>query len=343
MTKPTGAHLTLHRSVAWSALLALACGGGGAEPMPESGSPPAAETVVPIPVAGAATTVDALDSATAPTYAESSALVAMTDGGDTELALRIARFPGRGEGTLWLSAFAGEERYGVALEDVELGDTMGPTPVDRDQARFAVVGPAQASIECRKRHTAEMVCTAHAEAMTHEDLHPPLGSGALPLRIDAVFRARHAGDGVRAGRMEVFGTVDATIETPRGVHRFTSLGKYHEQTGERPRFAGPFTYLAVQGEGGSLLARGGGGSIFGFALLDGAPVRVESFVIDPLGPPERSFRVGLADGRSIEGTTEIVRETSVPIEGDRRPSATVVVSTNLGRMTGHLNDWQPPP
>jgi S-formylglutathione hydrolase len=283
------------------------------------------------------------EAVVSPTYAESSALVAMSDDGSTEIGLRIARFPGRREGTLWLSAFAGDERYGVALDDVDLGGFSGATPVERDQARFAVGGPASASIECRQRHTAEMICTARAEAMTHEDLHPPLGAGSHRLRVEAVFRARHAGDLARAGRMEVFGTVEATIETPRGAHSFTSRGKYHEQTGDRPRFAGPFTYFAVQGERGSLLARGGGGTTFGFALLDGETVKVDTFTIDPLGTPQRAFRVELEDGRTLEGRTEVVRETSVPIEGQRRPSATVEVSTNLGPMIGHLNDWQPPP
>jgi hypothetical protein len=288
-------------------------------------------------------------SPVSPTYAESSALVAMTDDGATEIGLRIARFPGNGKGTLWLSAFVGDERYGVALEDVDLAGVGGATPVDQAQVRFAVGGSATASIECRERDTAAMVCTARAEAMTHEDFNPPLGVGTRPLKIEAVFHARHAGDRTRSGRMEVFGTVEATITTPRGVHRIASRGKYHEQTGERPRFAGAFTYFAVQGEGGSLLARlggsagGGTASVAGFALLGGAVVPVKTFTIDPLGAPERAFRVELADGRTIEGKTSIVRETSVPIEGERRPSATVLVSTNLGRMTGHLNDWRPPP
>jgi hypothetical protein len=219
----------------------------------------------------------------------------------------------------------------------------GPTPVELPEARFAVGGPAAASIECRERHTAAMVCRARAEAMTREDFNPPLGAGTLPLTIEAVFHARHAGDRARAGRMEVFGTVEGTITTPRGVHRFSSRGKYHEQTGERPRFGGAFTYFAVQGDGGSLLARNGSGSTWGFALLDGETVAVKTFTIDPLGSPRRAFRVELASGLVIEGSTEVVRETSVPIEGERRPSATVVVSTNRGRMIGHLNDWQPPP
>ena len=188
------------------------------------------------------------------TYAESSALVATTDDGTTELGLRIARFPATGKGTLWLSAFVGDEGYGVALEDVDLAGVSGATAVELAEARFAVGGPASASIECRDRHTAAMVCTARAEAMTHEGLHPPLGPGTLPVKIEASFHARHAGDRARAGlarpgRMEVFGTVEGTITTPHGVYRVSSRGKYHEQTGQRPRFGGAFTYFAVQGEG----------------------------------------------------------------------------------------------
>lgn len=277
-----------------------------------------------------------------PTFAESSALVGMTDGGETEFAMRIARFPGRGEGTLWLAAFAGDQRYGLAQEDLELGDTPGVTPVERGEVAFAVTGPARASIECRRRHTLAMICTARAEGLAHESLHPPLGAGTIPLRVEAEFEARHAGDRARPGRIEVFGKVKATIETPEGIHRFESLGKYHEQTGDRPTFAGPFTYFAVQGDGGSLLARTGGGTIWGFALTNGETVGVETFTIEPMGPPKRAFKVELDDGRVIEGETEIVRETSVPIEGERRPSATVRVSTNLGPMVGHLNDWNPP-
>jgi hypothetical protein len=309
------------RLLALAALLAVAC------------SPPQP------PVNETTTTEKNLDPP--PTYAESAALVAMSEDGQSELGLRIARFPGRSAGALWLGAYVGDRRYGVAIEGMTLGDVSGPTPVAEPTASFSVSGPAEARIECRERQTMTMICRAAAVALTHQEHHPSLGLGTVPLRVDAEFTARHAGDRARPGRIEVFGTVRATIETPDGVFQLESLGKYHEQTGERPSFAGPFTYFAVQGAGGSLLARTGGGITWGFALLDGEIVKVDTFTIDPLGTPERAFRVALADGRIIEGTTAIVRETSVPIEGRRRPSATVRVRTNIGQLAGHLNDWQP--
>jgi hypothetical protein len=36
-----------------------------------------------------------------------------------------------------------------------------------------------------------------------------------------------------------------------------------------------------------------------------------------------------------------VQEWSVPIEGIRRPGSSVVVDSNIGRLTGSLNDWNP--
>ena len=46
-------------------------------------------------------------------------------------------------------------------------------------------------------------------------------------------------------------------------------------------------------------------------------------------------------GQVIEGEAAVRRQNSVPIEGQRRPGSTVVLTTNVGKMAGHLNDWQP--
>ena len=295
-----------------------------------------AEPPPPAPAASSA------PSAISPTFAESAALVAVSAAGDRELSLRVARFPGRNQATLWLAFFVGDKRYGAVLEDVSLGAFTGKTPVEDREVSFAVEGAAEARLACRDRDTAAMRCTAHAEALAFETNDPPIGSGTIPVAVDAEFVARHRTAPARAGRVETFGTVLVTLTTPHGVTRFEAPGKWHEQTGERSRFAAAFTYFAIQGEGASLLAGLSGGSPWGFALLDGARVDVVTFTIAPVGAPRRKFRVELANGRTIEGETAIVRETSVPIEGQRRPSATVRVETNLGPMSGHLNDWNPP-
>jgi hypothetical protein len=274
-------------------------------------------------------------------YAESAALVAWSADGAEEIAVRLARFPPQGTGTLWLSVFHRDEAYGVAVENLGLGESPGATAVDAAEATFAATGEASARFECRARDTAAMVCTVEATASAHRTPHPPLGGGSVPIRLVATFTGTHTPVAVRPGRREVFGRVEATLEGPGGSRRLSLPGKWHEQTGDRPRFAAAFTYFSIVGDRGALLAMRGGGGASGFALLDGRAVAVRAFEIDPLGAPSRRFRAALEDGRTIDGETAIVRETSVPIEGERRPSATVRVRTNLGEMVGHLNDWNP--
>ena len=278
-----------------------------------------------------------------PDYGESVALVGWSADGRRELSVRMARFPGRGAATLWLAILLDEgDEWSVALEDVE-PEGRERTPVEASEVAFAVSGPARARFECRARDSAAMVCTVEAEALAHRTRHPPLGSGTVPVRVSARFTASHRGVPARSGRFEVFGSVEATLETPAGVERLSAPGKWHEQTGERPRFAGAFTYLSVSGEQGSLLAIRSAAATSGFALVGGRSIAVRELTIDPVGPPRRRFRAALADGGSVEGEAVLVRETSVPIEGRRRPGATVRVTSSLGEMVGHLNDWKPDP
>ncbi|MCB1694199.1 MAG: hypothetical protein KDI19_15615, partial [Pseudomonadales bacterium] len=55
----------------------------------------------------------------------------------------------------------------------------------------------------------------------------------------------------------------------------------------------------------------------------------------------RHFSIRLVDGRTIEGTADVRQRWSVPIEGKDRPGSTVVADTNVGRLIGSLNDWDP--
>ncbi len=276
-----------------------------------------------------------------PTFAESVALEGVSLDGEREFSVRLGRFPGRGEGTLWVSAFVGRKRFGGADGPLELGIFGDVTPVDAADVTFEVSGQASARFESRERHSKAMVGHLTASAQLHDSLHPPPGRGSIPITIEADFVATHEGVRVRPGRLEVMGRVTAVVKTPSGEYSLEVPGKWHEQTGERPRFAPRFTYFAVQGEDVGLLASAGARGAWGYALLDGKTTRVTGFSIDPQGPPIRAFRVDLLDGRTLEGEAIVKRETSVPIEGQRRPGATVITNTNVGVLVGHLNDWDP--
>jgi len=136
------------------------------------------------------------------------------------------------------------------------------------------------------------------------------------------------------------GRIWATVRTPSGVNKFQGFGKWHEQVGDRPRFASAFTYLGVMGDRIGLLAVWLKAGAFGYARLGNQTIPVKTVVIDPIGP-RRRFRVELDNGRVIEGEAVTKRAISTPVEGSRRPSTTVMVKSDIGPMVGNLNDWDP--
>lgn len=275
-------------------------------------------------------------------HAESVMLVGISPDGSVELSVRLARFPGRGEGSLWVSVAAWGRVLAMNDDGLELPDA-GATPVHDAQVQFEVAGAAGARFSSENRQGASMRGTLVGWAKTHEALHPEPGVGTLPVTFEATFEASHEGIRVRPGRLEVFGRVRAQITTPDGTFDLDVPGKWHEQTGSRPRFAGTFTYLAAQNETTALLARGRGPQDWGY-LKEGDDVTlVRTFEIDPLGSDVRHFRLVLEDGREVEGRATVLRQGSVAIEGQRRPGATVVVESEVGRLVGHLNDWDPEP
>ncbi len=275
-------------------------------------------------------------------YAESVMVVGISDDGSTELSVRVARFPPRAEGELWVTVSAGGHVYSFSQGGLTLADD-GATPVAGDQVRFAVTGASSATLAASDRNGPSMRATLTGTANTHAALHPPPGAGPEPLSFEASFVAEHEGIRVRPGRLEVFGRLRATMETPGGTFTLDAPAKWHEQTGPRPRFAGTFTYFAAQNETTAILARGRGGIEWGYVREGDQITRVRSVRFDPLGREPRSFLLELENGRTVRGRATVLRQGSMPIEGQRRPGATVLVESSVGRMVGHLNDWDPEP
>jgi hypothetical protein len=275
-----------------------------------------------------------------PTYSESFMIDATSPDGTEEIAVRLERFPARGVGTLWVMAFFGDQLYSVVQEDVPLDGLRGRAPVESPHVAVAVAGPVTARFE-RTGTGAALTTTVRAEARAHATTEPPLGPGPFPLTVETRFEAWHPPVNVRTGRSEVMGSVHATIQTPAGVRTLEVPGNWHEQVGERARFGPRFTYLTAQGPNLGLLAVQRADTVYGYAWLAGRVAAVRTFTIDPIGRPERNMRVELETGQVIAGKATVKRRNSVPIEGQRRPGSTIVLSTNIGTMAGHLNDWQP--
>ena len=275
--------------------------------------------------------------ALAPAYAESVEISGLTEDGASEFEVRLARFPPRSSGTLWATVCLRDQVYNVALDDVRLA-APGRTRVEDADVRFEVSGASQTSARLERHRDGPLIGTARVEVSAHRSVDPPSGAGSEPVTIEARFESAHSPVQVLPARLEVMGRVSATVRTPAGLFTIAGPGKWHEQTGNRPRFAAPFTYLTATGRDHGLLAVARQPAPFGFAWVGGATIKVRAVTI--AAPADRrAFTVELEDGRRIDGETRTIRTISTPIEGQRRPSATIAVTSSIGDMIGHLNDW----
>ena len=273
-----------------------------------------------------------------PVYAESAALDAFTSDAADEVAVRIGRFPWRGSATLWVTVCFGEAVYSAALEDLKLGSFQGRTPVEKEEVTFNVLGNGQARMT--RARNERLVGSAYVSVGTHATTEPPPGRGPVRVVLEAHFESSHRPVQVRAGRMEVMGHADVMIHVAGRTRRVRGYGKWHEQVGDRPSFAPAFTYFNVIGQGIGLLAGWRKAGAYGYAWYEGKTVPVKVAEFGPTGD-RRKFHVELENGRVIDGEAVTKRVIAVPIEGQRRPGATVLVTSSLGAMTGHLNDWDP--
>ena len=260
------------------------------------------------------------------------------DGGQ-DLSVRLARLLGEGSSTIWAGYGSARKSYGVAAVG-PLARNAQPTPVARDDAAFEAGAPWRSRFQRTGRTGARMVGEASMSGRLFPSADPPLGEGSLAARIEMSFRALHTPVTVRPGRMEVFGLGRGRLVLPDHEIGFSGYAKWHEQVGERPSFAPAFTYVALTGGETALLAVTRGDSANGIALEHGKTTAVTALRISPPAP-EREFEASLTDGRKIGGSARTLRTSSEPIEGKRRPSATVAAETALGPMVGQINDWKP--
>ena len=251
--------------------------------------------------------------------------------------MRLARFPPRSSGTLWATVCLGDQVYNVAIDEVSLA-APGRTRVDETDARFEVSGASQTSARLERHRERTLIGSARVAVSAHRSVDPPPGAGSEAVTIDARFESLHAPVQVLPARLEVMGRVSATVRTPSGTFTIAGPGKWHEQTGNRARFAAAFTYLTATGRDHGLLAVQRQPAPFGFAWMGAETIKVKAVKIAPPAD-RRAFTVDLEDGRRVEGETRTIRTISTPIEGQRRPSATIKVISTIGEMIGHINDW----
>jgi hypothetical protein len=274
-------------------------------------------------------------------YAESVMIFSLSDDGTQEISLRLARFPEQGAATVWLHIGTPAGAWSLADESFELA-TDGVTPVRAESAVFSArQGTQQVTFESVGRNDTRMQGRIRGNLRVKATRHPELGGGDMPVELDLKFLGDAPGFRSETNRWELTGRITGAIQAQGWTHSIDYPGKWHEQTGPRTQFAPAFTYFNVQGMGIAILVIAFAERVDGYAFVDGAMHGIRSFEIDDMGLESRGFRAVLSNGQFIEGSARVVQAWSVPIEGTRRPGASILVDSNVGPLLGTLNDWDP--
>lgn len=286
-------------------------------------------------------------------YAESVMIFALSEDGEEEILLRLARFPLTGKATIWLHIANPQGAWSLADEGFEI--SRDATPVDDEAASFvAGRGDQSVSFHSEERHGSQMRGKVTGVLNVAPTRHPLSGEGSLPVSIDLNYISDSAGYRSASGRWEMTGEITGRITVDGETTSISHAGKWHEQTGPRARFAPAFTYFNIQNQNVALLAIAFDGGVNGYGMLNGKLHTLQAFEIEDAASTPRRFKAVLVDStaltektekteRVIEGSARVVQSWSVPIEGKRRPGTAVIVDSSAGRMFGSLNDWQPDP
>ena len=264
--------------------------------------------------------------ALSPAYAESVEISGLSEDGASEFEVRLARFPPRSSGTLWATLCLADQVYNVALDDVRLA-IPGRTRVQEADARFEVSDALGTSARLERHREGPLIGSARVAVSAHRSVDPPLGAGSEAVMIDARFESAHAPVQVLPARLEVMGRVSATVRTPSGLFTIAGPGKWHEQTGNRPRFATPFTYLAARSRDHGLLAVERQPAPFGFAWMGDETIKIKAVKIAP--PADRSPWSSRTDAASMgrrerfERSPRRSKASGAPAQPSRSPARSV--------------------
>ena len=282
-------------------------------------------------------------------YAESVNIAGVTADGRSEINIRLSRKPIAATGSIWAHLAINGRQYSLVDESLDSGEFSEATDLTSNSVEYFVSGDSQARFT--RQTSLRLSGKISAALHMHQTAHPDDGSGPILVSIEANFIATGPGADSGKGRIEVMGQVTASVSLEGQTNHLEMNGKWHEQVGERGKFAPAFTYLNVQSDELGLLAIGYQGGATGYLILGENVDPVVSFEIAPLDPhPKiseaqpprvRSFEITTLSGQHVWGQATELRRWSVPIEGQRRPGSTVRVVTNLGSAAGSLNDWNP--
>lgn len=275
-----------------------------------------------------------------PQRSESVHLDVIAPDAATAVIMRLCRYPEHDAAWLWVNVFRDGEAWAhydhaLACGAEEVTQAEAPATyvaADASLARFHREGP----------HEAPMSAFAEASVELSPGLEVPLAAdrapGGLAAQVRLDFEPLHAAHSTFRGRSEVIGRVHAEVQLGNEAFSIDGFGHWHEQHQHAPRFVRGFRYLTLRGEHASTISvlteRVGGG----FLVRDGALHAVTGIEIDPRGE-DRTLRLTLEDGATVEGGLQRRYDYSVPIYDARRPGSLVFGTLEGAPVSGQINDW----
>jgi len=270
-------------------------------------------------------------------WSESVRMDSQSADGEEGFWLRICRYPGNDTTWTWGHVFTYNGLY--AFTDHYQPCSEQRTDLSQNQVTYqSGQGSNQVTLVRNGTQLSPLSCSARARVNMHKRNDAPHGAGNYPVAIDAEFTSLTSYADLLPGRTEVQGRVQATIEVENQRLQFDSLGQFHEQPQERPRWMSPFTYLSVWSEELAATCILTPRSSNGFVFQNGELFLVSEIAIEPPAP-SRGLLITLANGRTLEGRTETKHQFAIPVYDNDWNGSRVFASINGTNCAGAVNDY----
>lgn len=260
--------------------------------------------------------------------------VASADGSH-RLTVRLCRYPEFGRAWIWMHARtpAGFFSYIDHLAPCD----SGATPEGTSQAVYSdkektLVFERSGAIDRLARVAVSGRCRARRATACR------FGPGDHEMTIAIDFAPSEAYSGLNAGRTEVFGHARAHVTIDGRETGIEGPAQFHEQRQTTPRFTQAFCYGTLWGTDGASTFLVTQKRREGYLFEGSRPTEIASIGLDPPAA-RRRLTIGLADGRTVQGTATRTQAYTIPIVGNVWHGHMVDVELAGRRYSGHINDY----
>ena len=274
-------------------------------------------------------------------YSESVYADAVSADGRHGFIVRLARYPKLRQSRLWCHGFADDAVFAFTDHGAPCGDAV--TDLAARRANYGGADGLPARFERIGERLQPSRCRIEANVLAHRAAHPDHGPGTVPLRVEATFVPGHEPVSSLAGRSEVLGAVEGSLRLGEKTLHLETLGHFHEQVRDTPRWRAPFCYATIRGANVYSVAIKLEQGAVGFVVRDDETARVTDFEIEAPSNERagRSAVLVLEGGERVSCRYRDAHVYSVPIDDVRRRGSLVAGTMSDVAVSGCINDYLP--